>query len=120
VVRAESYREAIELVNSSPYGNGATIFTSDGGVARAFEQDVQAGMVGINVPIPVPMAYHSFGGWKASLFGDLHVHGPDGFRFYTRGKVVTRRWADPAHRGVDLGFPTSEAGRTPGSATGPA
>ena len=105
VVRAESYDEAMTLVNSSPYGNGAAIFTNDGGAARAFEQDVTAGMVGINVPIPVPMAYHSFGGWKNSLFGDLHVHGPDGVRFYTRGKVVTRRWADPSHRGVDLGFP---------------
>jgi malonate-semialdehyde dehydrogenase (acetylating)/methylmalonate-semialdehyde dehydrogenase len=106
VVRAETYDEALALVNASPYGNGAAIFTNDGGAARAFEQDVHAGMVGINVPIPVPMAYHSFGGWKDSLFGDLHVHGPDGVRFYTRGKVVTRRWADPAHRGVDLGFPT--------------
>ena len=105
VVRAAGYREALALVNGNPYGNGAAIFTNDGGAARAFEQDVTAGMVGVNVPIPVPMAYHSFGGWKASLFGDLHVHGPDGFRFYTRGKVVTRRWADPSHRGVDLGFP---------------
>ena len=107
VVRARDYEEALRLVNASPYGNGAAIFTNDGGAARAFEQDVTAGMVGVNVPIPVPMAYHSFGGWKASLFGDLHVHGPDGVRFYTRGKVVTRRWADPAHRGVDLGFPVS-------------
>jgi malonate-semialdehyde dehydrogenase (acetylating)/methylmalonate-semialdehyde dehydrogenase len=106
-VRAGSYPAALELVNSSPYGNGAAIFTNDGGAARAFEQDVTAGMVGVNVPIPVPMAYHSFGGWKSSLFGDLHVHGPEGFRFYTRGKVVTRRWPDPAHRGVDLGFPVS-------------
>ena len=107
VVRADSYAEAMALVNANPYGNGAAIFTNDGGAARAFEQDVAAGMVGINVPIPVPMAYHSFGGWKDSLFGDLHVHGPDGVRFYTRGKVVTRRWPDPAHRGVDLGFPVS-------------
>ncbi len=105
VVRAADYPEALALVNDNPYGNGAAIFTNDGGAARAFEQQVTAGMVGVNVPIPVPMAYHSFGGWKASLFGDLHVHGPDGFRFYTRGKVVTRRWADPSHRGVDLGFP---------------
>jgi hypothetical protein len=80
---------------------------NDGGAARAFEQDVTAGMVGINVPIPVPMAYRSFGGWKASRFGDLHIHGPEGVHFYTRGKVVTRRWADPSHRGVNLGFPTS-------------
>jgi malonate-semialdehyde dehydrogenase (acetylating)/methylmalonate-semialdehyde dehydrogenase len=107
VVRAASYDEALALVNASPYGNGAAIFTNDGGAARAFEQDVRAGMVGVNVPIPVPMAYHSFGGWKDSLLGDLHVHGPDGVRFCTRGKVVTRRWADPAHRGVDLGFPTA-------------
>jgi malonate-semialdehyde dehydrogenase (acetylating)/methylmalonate-semialdehyde dehydrogenase len=107
VVRRDSYPEALELVNANPYGNGAAIFTNDGGAARLFEQQVTAGMVGINVPIPVPMAYHSFGGWKDSLFGDLHVHGPDGVRFYTRGKVVTRRWPEPAARGVDLGFPTS-------------
>jgi malonate-semialdehyde dehydrogenase (acetylating)/methylmalonate-semialdehyde dehydrogenase len=107
VVRVADYDEAMALVNANAYGNGAAIFTNDGGAAAAFEQDVTAGMVGINVPIPVPMAYHSFGGWKASLFGDLHVHGPDGVRFYTRGKVVTRRWPDPADRGVDLGFPTS-------------
>ena len=106
VVRADSYPEAIELLNENPYGNGAAIFTRDGGAARRFEQEATAGMVGINVPIPVPMAYHSFGGWKASLFGDLHVHGPDGVRFYTRGKVVTTRWPDPSQAGVDLGFPT--------------
>jgi malonate-semialdehyde dehydrogenase (acetylating)/methylmalonate-semialdehyde dehydrogenase len=107
IVRVDSYPEALELVNASPFGNGAAIFTDDGGAAREFAQDVEAGMVGINVPIPVPMAYHSFGGWKASLFGDLHVHGPEGVRFYTRGKVVTTRWPDPSHRGVDLGFPTA-------------
>ncbi len=107
VVRAETYPEALALVNENPYGNGAAIFTNDGGAARAFEHDVAAGMVGINVPIPVPMAYHSFGGWKSSLFGDVHVHGPEGVRFYTRAKVVTRRWPDPSHRGVDLGFPTA-------------
>jgi malonate-semialdehyde dehydrogenase (acetylating) / methylmalonate-semialdehyde dehydrogenase len=106
VVRAESYPEAIELVNENPYGNGAAIFTRDGGAARLFEQQVTAGMVGINVPIPVPMAYHSFGGWKDSLFGDLHMHGPEGVRFYTKGKVVTTRWPDPSQRGVNLGFPT--------------
>jgi malonate-semialdehyde dehydrogenase (acetylating)/methylmalonate-semialdehyde dehydrogenase len=106
VVRADSYPEALELVNENPYGNGAAIFTCDGGAARMFEQEVRAGMVGVNVPIPVPMAYHSFGGWKGSLFGDLHVHGPDGVRFYTRGKVVTERWPDPSHAGVNLGFPT--------------
>jgi len=108
LVRVNSFLEAMELIGSNPYGNGAAIFTNDGGAARAFEQQVTAGMVGINVPIPVPMAYHSFGGWKSSLFGDLHVHGPDGVRFYTRGKVVTRRWSEPAHRGVDLGFPTAD------------
>ncbi len=107
VVRADSYPEALALVNDNQYGNGAAIFTNDGGAARAFEQDVAAGMVGVNVPIPVPMAYHSFGGWKQSLFGDVHIHGPEGVRFYTRGKVITRRWADPSHRGVDLGFPVS-------------
>jgi malonate-semialdehyde dehydrogenase (acetylating) / methylmalonate-semialdehyde dehydrogenase len=107
LVRAPDYAAALELVNASPFGNGAAVFTNDGGAARAFQLDVQAGMVGVNVPIPVPMAYHSFGGWKDSLFGDLHVHGPDGVRFYTRGKVVTTRWPDPAHRGIDLGFPTS-------------
>ena len=106
VVRADSYPEALELVNANPYGNGAAIFTRDGGAARLFEHEVTAGMVGVNVPIPVPMAYHSFGGWKSSLFGDLHVHGPDGVRFYTRGKVVTTRWPDPSQAGVNLGFPT--------------
>jgi malonate-semialdehyde dehydrogenase (acetylating)/methylmalonate-semialdehyde dehydrogenase len=108
VVRAESYPEAIELLNANPYGNGAAIFTRDGGAARMFEQQATAGMIGVNVPIPVPMAYHSFGGWKSSLFGDLHVHGPDGVRFYTRGKVVTTRWPDPSQAGVNLGFPTHD------------
>jgi malonate-semialdehyde dehydrogenase (acetylating)/methylmalonate-semialdehyde dehydrogenase len=107
-VRAGSYAEAIELINASEYGNGAAIFTRDGGTARRFELEVTAGMVGINVPIPVPMAYHSFGGWKASLFGDQHMHGPDGVRFYTRGKVVTTRWPDPSQAGVNLGFPTQD------------
>jgi len=107
VVRVATYPEALALVNANPYGNGAAIFTNDGGAARAFEVDVTAGMVGVNVPIPVPMAYHSFGGWKASLFGDVHMHGPEGIRFCTRAKVVTRRWPDPSHRGVDLGFPVS-------------
>jgi malonate-semialdehyde dehydrogenase (acetylating)/methylmalonate-semialdehyde dehydrogenase len=107
VVRADSYPEALELVNANEYGNGAAIFTCDGGAARLFEQEATAGMIGVNVPIPVPMAYHSFGGWKSSLFGDLHMHGPEGVRFYTRGKVVTERWPDPAtHAGVNLGFPT--------------
>ena len=106
VVRADSYPEALELVNANEYGNGAAIFTCDGGAARLFEQQASSGMIGVNVPIPVPMAYHSFGGWKGSLFGDLHMHGPDGVRFYTRGKVVTARWPDPSHAGVNLGFPT--------------
>jgi malonate-semialdehyde dehydrogenase (acetylating)/methylmalonate-semialdehyde dehydrogenase len=106
VVRRETYPEALAVINDNPYGNGAAIFTHDGGAARRFEQEVTAGMVGVNVPIPVPMAYHSFGGWKDSLYGDLHMHGPDGVRFFTRGKVVTERWPDPSHAGVNLGFPT--------------
>ncbi|HVS86247.1 MAG TPA: CoA-acylating methylmalonate-semialdehyde dehydrogenase, partial [Gaiellaceae bacterium] len=105
VTRVATYEEAVRLVNDSPYGNGTAIFTRDGGVARQFQFDVQAGMVGINVPIPVPVAYYSFGGWKASLFGDRHVYGPEGIDFYTRGKVVTSRWPDPATSKVDLGFP---------------
>jgi malonate-semialdehyde dehydrogenase (acetylating)/methylmalonate-semialdehyde dehydrogenase len=105
VTRVGTYDEAVGLVNDSPYGNGTAIFTRDGGVARQFQFDVQAGMVGINVPIPVPVAYYSFGGWKSSLFGDRHIYGPEGIEFYTRGKVVTSRWPDPATSKVDLGFP---------------
>jgi malonate-semialdehyde dehydrogenase (acetylating)/methylmalonate-semialdehyde dehydrogenase len=105
VVRAATYAEAVELVNANPYGNGTAIFTRDGGAARRFQYEVEVGMVGVNVPIPVPVAYYSFGGWKASLFGDLHMYGPDGLRFYTRTKVVTARWPDPATSAVDLGFP---------------
>jgi malonate-semialdehyde dehydrogenase (acetylating)/methylmalonate-semialdehyde dehydrogenase len=105
VVRAKSYDEAVSLVNDNPYGNGVALFTRDGGAARQFQFDVDAGMVGINVPIPVPVAYYSFGGWKASLFGDSHVYGPESIHFYTRGKVVTSRWPDPATSKVDLGFP---------------
>jgi malonate-semialdehyde dehydrogenase (acetylating)/methylmalonate-semialdehyde dehydrogenase len=105
VTRVETYDEALRLVNENPYGNGTAIFTRDGGVARQFQFDVQAGMVGINVPIPVPVAYYSFGGWKSSLFGDTHIYGPEGIQFYTRGKVVTSRWPDPATSKVDLGFP---------------
>src|SRR3954447_10349633 len=105
VTRVDTYDEAIRLVNENPYGNGVAIFTRDGGVARQFQFDVNVGMVGINVPIPVPVAYYSFGGWKNSLFGDLHVYGPEGIQFYTRGKVVTSRWPDPATSKVDLGFP---------------
>ncbi|MGX2997113.1 CoA-acylating methylmalonate-semialdehyde dehydrogenase [Streptomyces sp. JNUCC 64] len=107
VLRVDSYDEGLALINASPYGNGTAVFTRDGGAARRFQLEVEAGMVGVNVPIPVPVGYHSFGGWKDSLFGDLHVYGNDGTRFYTRGKVVTTRWPDPADgpTGVDLGFP---------------
>ncbi|GAA0908837.1 CoA-acylating methylmalonate-semialdehyde dehydrogenase [Virgisporangium aurantiacum] len=105
VTRVDTYAEALELVNDNPYGNGTAIFTRDGGVARQFQYDVVCGMVGVNVPVPVPVAYYSFGGWKASLFGDLHMYGPDGLAFYTRTKVVTSRWPDPATSEVDLGFP---------------
>jgi malonate-semialdehyde dehydrogenase (acetylating)/methylmalonate-semialdehyde dehydrogenase len=105
VVRTNTYEEAVRLANESPWGNGVAIFTRDGGVARQFQFDVQAGMVGVNVPIPVPVAYYSFGGWKSSLFGDLHAYGPESVNFYTRGKVVTSRWPDPATSKVDLGFP---------------
>ncbi|MCM3924109.1 CoA-acylating methylmalonate-semialdehyde dehydrogenase, partial [Frankia sp. AiPs1] len=105
VVRVATYDEALRLIEDNPYGNGAAIFTRDGGAARRFTAEVQAGMVGVNVPIPVPVAYYSFGGWKGSLFGDLHMYGPDGIRFYTRTKVVTSRWPDPATSSVDLGFP---------------
>jgi malonate-semialdehyde dehydrogenase (acetylating)/methylmalonate-semialdehyde dehydrogenase len=108
VLRAESFDNAMTLVNSNPYGNGAAIFTNDGGAARRFEVEVEAGMVGINVPIPVPMAYYSFGGWKASLFGDTHAYGAEGVHFFTRGKVVTTRWVDPSHGGLSLGFPRSD------------
>jgi malonate-semialdehyde dehydrogenase (acetylating)/methylmalonate-semialdehyde dehydrogenase len=105
VVRVSSYEEALALVNDNPYGNGTAIFTRDGGAARQFQYDAVCGMVGINVPIPVPVAYYSFGGWKASLFGDLHMYGPEGLAFYTRTKVVTARWPDPSTSTVDLGFP---------------
>ncbi|MEU2431319.1 CoA-acylating methylmalonate-semialdehyde dehydrogenase [Streptomyces sp. NPDC007861] len=107
VLRAETYEEGVALINASPFGNGTAIFTRDGGAARRFQMEIQAGMVGVNVPIPVPVGYHSFGGWKDSLFGDLHIYGNDGVQFYTRGKVVTTRWPDPseAPAGVDLGFP---------------
>jgi malonate-semialdehyde dehydrogenase (acetylating)/methylmalonate-semialdehyde dehydrogenase len=105
VVRVDTYDEAVQLVNENPWGNGTAIFTRDGGVARQFQFEAQAGMVGINVPIPVPVAWFSFGGWKASLFGDLHAYGPESVNFYTRGKVVTSRWPDPATSQVNLGFP---------------
>ena len=105
VVRVDSYDEAVRLVNDNPWGNGTAIFTRDGGAARRFQFEAAAGMVGINVPIPVPVSYYSFGGWKGSLFGDTHMYGPEGIHFYTRAKVVTSRWPDPATSSVDLGFP---------------
>ena len=105
VIRVKSYDEALKLVNDHQYGNGTAIFTNDGGAARRFQNEVEVGMVGINVPIPVPMAYFSFGGWKNSLFGDSHAHGTEGVHFFTRGKVVTSRWLDPSHGGINLGFP---------------
>jgi malonate-semialdehyde dehydrogenase (acetylating)/methylmalonate-semialdehyde dehydrogenase len=105
VVRVETYEEAVALINSNPYGNGTAIFTNDGGAARRFQNEVEVGMIGINVPIPVPTAYYSFGGWKSSLFGDTHAHGTEGVHFFTRGKVVTTRWLDPSHGGINLGFP---------------
>ncbi|MDN5915677.1 MAG: CoA-acylating methylmalonate-semialdehyde dehydrogenase [Pseudonocardia sp.] len=105
VVRVETYAEAVDLVNANPYGNGTAIFTNDGGAARRFQNEVEVGMIGVNVPVPVPMAYYSFGGWKNSLFGDTHAHGAEGVHFFTRGKVVTTRWLDPSHGGLDLGFP---------------
>jgi malonate-semialdehyde dehydrogenase (acetylating)/methylmalonate-semialdehyde dehydrogenase len=108
VVRVESYDEALELINANPYGNGTAIFTNDGGAARRFQNEVEVGMVGINVPIPVPMAYYSFGGWKASLFGDAHAHGTEGVQFFTRGKAITSRWLDPSHGGIELGFPQNK------------
>ncbi|HLL35479.1 MAG TPA: CoA-acylating methylmalonate-semialdehyde dehydrogenase, partial [Streptomyces sp.] len=107
VLRVDTYEEGVALINDSPFGNGTAIFTRDGGAARRFQLEIEAGMVGVNVPIPVPVGYHSFGGWKDSLFGDHHIYGNDGTHFYTRGKVVTTRWPDPADApaGVDLGFP---------------
>lgn len=105
VVRADTYAEGLKLINDNEYGNGTAIFTRDGGAARQFQFDVEVGMVGVNVPIPVPVAYYSFGGWKASLFGDTHMYGPDGIKFFTRSKVITSRWPDPASSRVDLGFP---------------
>jgi malonate-semialdehyde dehydrogenase (acetylating)/methylmalonate-semialdehyde dehydrogenase len=105
VVRVETFEDAVRLVNANPYGNGTAVYTGDGLAAREYQRRVHVGMVGINVPIPVPMAYYSFGGWKDSLFGDTHVHGAEGVRFYTRAKAVTARW--PRQSGIDLGFPTN-------------
>lgn len=106
IVRVATFQEGVELINSGRFGNGTAIFTNDGGAARRFQHEVQVGMIGINVPIPVPVAYHSFGGWKASLFGDAKAYGVHGFDFFTREKAITSRWLDPAtHGGIDLGFP---------------
>ena len=105
VIRVASYEEGLELINSGEFGNGTAVFTNDGGAARRFQNEVEAGMIGINVPIPVPVAYFSFGGWKNSLFGDSRAHGEEGFRFFTRTKVITSRWLDPSHGGLNLGFP---------------
>ena len=111
VVRVDTLRDAIDLINESSFANGTAIFTSSGQAARTFQRDVEVGMVGVNVPIPVPMAFHSFGGWKRSLFGDTHIHGPEGVRFYTRAKVVTQRWPeeaqDAAHHRGHMHFPTA-------------
>ncbi len=108
-VRCDTYREAIDLINSSPYGNGTAVFTNDGGAARMFQHEIEVGMVGINVPIPVPLAFFSFGGWKDSLFGTHPIYGPGGVDFYTRPKVIISRWSDPHNRGVDLGFPQHDS-----------
>jgi malonate-semialdehyde dehydrogenase (acetylating)/methylmalonate-semialdehyde dehydrogenase len=108
VVRVDSYDDGVKLINDNPYGNGTAIFTNDGGAARRFQNEVKVGMIGINVPVPVPMAYYSFGGWKNSLFGDAHAHGIEGVNFYTRGKVITSRWLDPSHGGLNLGFPQND------------
>jgi malonate-semialdehyde dehydrogenase (acetylating)/methylmalonate-semialdehyde dehydrogenase len=105
VVRVPSLDAAIDLVNANQYGNGVALFTRDGGAARKFQREIEVGMVGINVPIPVPVAWHSFGGWKASIFGDTAMYGPEGIRFYTRQKVISTRWPDPSPSALDLGFP---------------
>jgi malonate-semialdehyde dehydrogenase (acetylating)/methylmalonate-semialdehyde dehydrogenase len=105
IIRVSSYQEGLDLINSGEFGNGTAIFTNDGGAARRFQNEVEVGMIGINVPIPVPVSYFSFGGWKHSLFGDSRAHGAEGFRFFSREKVVTSRWLDPSHGGINLGFP---------------
>ncbi len=105
IVRVAGLQQALDLVNTNPYGNGVALFTRDGAAAKRFQFEVKAGMVGVNVPIPVPVGYYSFGGWKSSLFGDLHMYGPDGVRFYTRTKVVTSRWPDSGPGGLSLQFP---------------
>ena len=107
VLRADNHDEAIDIINRNPYGNGTAVFTRSGAAARRFANEIQVGMVGVNVPIPVPMAFFSFGGWKSSLFGDLHMHGPDGVKFYTRTKVITSRWPERSDE-VNLAMPTVE------------
>jgi len=107
VVRVSTYEEGLALINGSPYGNGTAIFTNDGGAARRFQREATVGMIGINVPIPVPVGYYSFGGWKDSLFGDTKAYGPDAIHFFTRQKAITSRWLDPSHGGINLGFPTN-------------
>jgi malonate-semialdehyde dehydrogenase (acetylating)/methylmalonate-semialdehyde dehydrogenase len=104
-VRVKSFDEGVALINAGAYGNGTAIFTNDGGAARRFQNEIEVGMIGINVPIPVPVAYYSFGGWKNSLFGDTKAHGDEGVHFFTRGKAITSRWLDPSHGGINLGFP---------------
>ncbi|MCC7038083.1 MAG: aldehyde dehydrogenase family protein, partial [Alphaproteobacteria bacterium] len=108
IVRVKSYKEAVDLINAHEYGNGTAIFTNHGGVARNFMRDIKVGMVGINVPIPVPVAFHSFGGWKRSLFGDTHMHGVEGVKFYTRMKTVTARWPEGPAKGADFHFPQNK------------
>ena len=108
VVRVDSYEDAIDLINTNPWGNGTAVFTNDGGAARKFQTEIQVGMVGINLPIPVPLGFYSFGGWKQSIFGDYAIYGPESIGFYTRPKTIISRWSDPVHRGVDLGFPTQK------------
>ena len=108
IVRVNSYEEGVALINAGRYGNGTAIFTNDGGAARRFQREVQVGMIGINVPIPVPVAYYSFGGWKSSMFGDMKAHGQEGVRFFTREKAITARWLDPSHGGLNLGFPQTK------------
>ena len=109
ITRADTYEEAIEIVNSAPFGNGSAIFTNDGGVARKFTLEVEAGMVGVNVPIPTPVAYYSFGGWKDSLLGDTHIHGPEGVKFYTKAKAITTRWpSESGHYEATMSFQREE------------
>jgi malonate-semialdehyde dehydrogenase (acetylating)/methylmalonate-semialdehyde dehydrogenase len=105
IVRVHSYEDGVNLINNGAFGNGTAIFTNDGGAARRFQNEIEVGMIGINVPIPVPVAYYSFGGWKNSLFGDTKAHGVEGVHFFTRGKAITSRWLDPSHGGINLGFP---------------